>query len=101
MNAAPWIIPGLAGEDRCKLGVKTKRERKRTCNPRESEKGTLAEPGREECRERRTRRMLINRSAPHPLSRKTPRGGRIMAKLGKDEDQRATPLGSRLETGLT
>jgi len=26
-------------------------------------------------------RMLIKRSAPHPRSRKTPRGGRMMAKM--------------------
>lgn len=26
-------------------------------------------------------RMLIRRSAPHPRSRKTPRGGKIMARM--------------------
>ncbi len=30
---------------------------------------------------RMVRRMLISRSAPHPRSRKTPSGGRMMAKM--------------------
>lgn len=30
---------------------------------------------------RMVNRMLIRKSAPHPRSRKTPRGGRIMAKM--------------------
>lgn len=30
---------------------------------------------------RMVKQMLIKRSAPHPRSRKTPRGGRMMAKM--------------------
>jgi hypothetical protein len=79
------MIPGLIEGGLNELRMKGKQKDERTYNPEGSENVTSVMWERQEREWWRTRRMLINRSAPHPLSRKTPRGGRMMAKLAKSE----------------
>ena len=62
-------------------GTNMGREYTRTYNQKLSEKLTLVDAEEKGRESQLTRTMLINRSAPHPLSRKTPRGGKTTAKL--------------------